>query len=194
MKKLDCFYKGSRTYIHAPDIYKEMIQVFQSEFDSTPKTSKLSFRKIAHNQLAYSRSKLAGKSICSTFEASGKDSAVVYFLYETDALISTRQEYNEADIVKNGDIDVDKKEAIIEKYDRYSVLEISVALFKELCNILISNSVKWTFVEVNFHEEIPLYSKESIKVTFLKNIGTKMVISTISMDDKNVGILKFSSR
>lgn len=194
MKTLHNHYKSHRKYVHGPDIYNVMYEVFENEFNGIPSSSKLSSRKLAQNNLAYTRSKSPGNTVYSIFEASTDDENIVYYLYETDVKITSHVEYDESDIVENAQFNLKSKEGNIFNYNRYSISEISVALLKELCNKIISNSVKWIFVQIHFSQPVAIYTREPIKVTIEKNIGNKMVVGSIALNGREIGGLKFSSK
>lgn len=194
MRITDFSFKGNRKYIHGPDILNNFYQEMKEEYGVYPETSSLMIRKMSFNQLDIHEHKLPNQPASCVFEAASNDNNVKYYLYESDQKVDRKRDYDENDIVIHAHIDPGQEMGMIRNYDRYSLSEISVAILKELCNSHIDHSVKWILVDILYICEVPLYTSEEIRVTLDKHIGTKMVVSSIYLNDQKVGRLKFSSR
>lgn len=194
MQDLKLKFKGGRDYIHGPDIFNVMYKQFEDDYNIKPSKSKLLSRKMAKKQLGFTTKKIKNRPFFSVFEAGNKSENIIYYLYELDEKINESIDYDEDDIVDNAIFNYSGKEAKIEAYERYTISEISVALLKKLCTESVSNSVKWIFVEMELTDSISLYTKDHLKITIEKNLGTKMVVASIHMNENKIGTIKFSSK
>ena len=194
MKIPDFSYKGHRKYVHGPDLFNTLYQACHDRYGLYPATAHLSIRQMFTHQINVLENRLPDQTLIGFFEATFPDGQIKYYLYESDKAVTQKRDYEENDIVLHAQLDPDQGWAMIRDYDRYSFTEISVALLKELCQSQIDGSVKWTMVDISYTSEVPLYTSETIKITLDKNIGTKMVVSSLYLNDHKVGRLKFSSK
>ena len=194
MQDLKLKFKGERDYIHGPDIFNVMYKQFEDDYNIRPSKSKLLSRKMAKKQLGFTTKKIENHPFFSVFEAANKSEKIIYYLYELDEKINESIYYDEDDIVDNAIFNYSGKEAKILAYERYTISEISVALLKKLCTESVSNSVKWIFIEMELTNSISLYTKDCLKITIEKNLGTKMVVASIHVNENKIGTIKFSSK
>lgn len=194
MEILDFSYKGHRQYIHGPDLFNTLYQACYNQYGIFPETSHLSIRRMFTHQVEVLGTRIPDCALIGIFEATLSGNQVKYYLYESEKEVTQRRDYDEKDIVLHSQSEPEQGWAQIRDYNRYSCTEISVALLKDLCQSQIDNSVKWTMVDISYTSEMPLYTSEVIKITLDKNIGTKMIVSSIYLNGHKVGQLKFSSK
>ena len=184
-------FKENRRYVHGPDIFYAVSRYIEKIEGKKPGIIKLVSKHITEHQLYVSETALDNKTVQSLVNYSIDDLNKKLFIYESDVEVTDIKEYDESDIVEHSEIE--GFTGIIKNYSRYSVAEISVAVLKEICNLSISNEVKWVFVGLELDSRIEENTTKQVKIVLTKNLGTKMVVSDIYLDSDCVGQLKFSS-
>src|SRR5690606_23540981 len=114
------------------------------------------------------------------------------YLVETDLPVQGRYVFDEAALVLNSTI----QDYSITMYSNssFSPIENIVALNKRLLNKTISSKAKWLFVGIKLFV-IPKPKESDIyRLEVEKRLGTKLIISSIMLNDTLIGTIKFSSK
>jgi hypothetical protein len=193
MKKysLEFCFKGSRNYVHGTDIFNKVIKQLKNEMLN--KKIDLSFHGIARTNIDLVNEKPENKELIKfAIKFINKDNKKeVMYGIENGKKIECRYEYPEENIYNLSNLNLEKKEVVLNKDTSFSFIENIVALNKYLLVNLFSNANgKWYFTRLQLKENID--SNYPLKLILKGSFNLKLTKTEIFVDNKSVGFIYFS--
>ena len=194
--KLDFKYKGNRNYIHGTDIYTQVLNIFEETYGDV-NDIKLSFHKIAKTNLDIEIIRKGNKgfeySECAfIMELSNNSGEYVVAGRPTSESVKGRYPYDEEKIVENCNFSKEEKSISLKNRSSHYNIELIVAMNKELLTQILPEPGKWYFGKLHLHKDINKIDSENIKVRLIRNIGSKITKSLISIDGQPIGEIYFT--
>jgi hypothetical protein len=193
MKKysLEFCFKGSRNYVHGTDIFNKVIKQLKNEMLN--KKIDLSFHGIARTNIDLVNEKPDNEKLIKfAIKFINKDNKKeVMYGIENGKKIECRYEYPEENIYNLSNLNLEKKEVVLNKDTSFSFIENIVALNKYLLVNLFSNAHgKWYFTRLQLKENID--SNYPLKLILKGSFNLKLTKTEIFVDNKSVGFIYFS--
>jgi hypothetical protein len=193
MKKysLEFCFKGSRNYVHGTDIFNKVIKQLKNEMLN--KKIDLSFHGIARTNIDLVNEKPENKELIKfAIKFINKDNKKeVMYGIENGKKIECRYEYPEENIYNLSNLNLEKKEVVLNKDTSFSFIENVIALNKYLLVNLFSNANgKWYFTRLQLKENID--SNYPLKLILKGSFNLKLTKTEIFVDNKSVGFIYFS--
>jgi hypothetical protein len=193
MKKysLEFCFKGSRNYVHGTDIFNKVIKQLKNEMLN--KKIDLSFHGIARTNIDLVNEKPENEELIKfAIKFINKDNKKeVMYGIENGKKIECRYEYPEENIYNLSNLNLEKKEVVLNKDTSFSFIENIVALNKYLLVNLFSNAHgKWYFTRLQLKENID--SNYPLKLILKGSFNLKLTKTEIFVDNKSVGFIYFS--
>lgn len=193
MKKysLEFCFKGSRTYVHGTDIFNKLVELLNKEIKS--EKIDLSFHGVAKTNIDLlvekpENDELLKFAIKFTDNSGNKN---VLYAVENGVGIESRYEYQEEDICKLSNLDLENQKVLLNKDSSYTFVENSVALNKYLLENLFPNANgKWYFTRFQLNK-IPenIYP---LRLELKANFNFKLTKTEIIIGEESVGFIYFS--
>ncbi len=193
MKKysLEFCFKGSRTYVHGTDIFNKLVELLNKEIKS--EKIDLSFHGVAKTNIDLlvekpENDELLKFAIKFTDNSGNKN---VLYAVENGVGIECRYEYQEEDICKLSNLDLENQKVLLNKDSSYTFVENSVALNKYLLENLFPNANgKWYFTRFQLNK-IPenIYP---LRLELKANFNFKLTKTEIIIGEESVGFIYFS--
>lgn len=193
MKKysLEFCFKGSRTYVHGTDIFNKLVELLNKEIKS--EKIDLSFHGVAKTNIDLlvekpENDELLKFAIKFTDNSGNKN---VLYAVENGVGIECRYEYQEEDICKLSNLDLENQKVLLNKDSSYTFVENSVALNKYLLENLFPNANgKWYFTRFQLNK-IPenIYP---LRLELKSNFNFKLTKTEIIIGEESVGFIYFS--
>jgi hypothetical protein len=193
MKKysLEFCFKGSRNYVHGTDIFNKVIKQLKNEMLN--KKIDLSFHGIARTNIDLVNEKPDNEKLIKfAIKFINKDNKKeVMYGIENGKKIECRYEYPEENIYNLSNLNLEKKEVVLNKDTSFSFIENIVALNKYLLVNLFSNANgKWYFTRLQLKENID--SNYPLKLILKGSFNLKLTKTEILIADKSIGFIYFS--
>jgi hypothetical protein len=186
-KEIIFSFKGNRNYVHGPDIFNALKDMFYS---LNPTQIDIRFNGMSSKSLIIkSDAEPSLAKVNVSFVVSGREQR--YFLVEGDKEISSRTIYDEQSIVDSSILDQTNTEVRQTKVTKYTFIENAVALNKLLLSsVLTGKKGKWLFTRIelkNFVDDASL-----VVLKLVKNSNYRIVKSDIHVRNVIVGSIYFS--
>jgi len=185
-----CF-KGNRTYVHGTDIFNKVTELLKN--DIKDEKIDLSFHGIASTNLNLVPEKPKNEKLLKfaiKFIDKNENKNVLYGI-ENSKSIECKYEFEEEDICKLSNLDLQNQKVTLDNTSSYSFVENSVALNKYLLKSLFPYANgKWYFTRFQLNE-IP-ESLYPLKLELKANFNFKLTKTEILIDNKSVGFIYFS--
>ena len=194
MKKenLEFCFKGTRTYVHGTDIFTKITEILDDEMKK--EKFDLSFHGVAKTNIKISDKKPEDENLLKfacKYTNINNERKVLYGS-ENGKEIECRYEYQEEDICKLSNFNLDNKEVLLNDTSSYSFVENSVALNKYLLEKLFPDvDRKWYFTRFQI-QNIPIGKAYPLKLVLKANFNFKLTKTEIFIADKFVGYIYFS--
>lgn len=201
-KFLEFKYKGERRYVHGTDIINKTI-ILLNHLNYFPDTFEISFKNVINSSLEidiYSKTeyndKIASNSKVEALANFKHKKNIYYIVYKrTKNQITGVYNFDEKFITRKTILKLEKKSAIYSFENKYSVIEIIVAINKHLLNhIFPDKSGKWYFGKLSLEKNVITNKFSKIKIMVIKNIGVRYTKSLIEVDGVEVGFIFFSMK
>lgn len=194
--KLDFKYKGNRNYIHGTDIYTQVLNIFKEIYGDV-NDIKLSFHKIAKTNLDIEIIRKGNKGFdyseyAFIMELSNNSGEYLVVGRPSSETIKGRYPYDEEKIVETCILSNDEKWIHLKERLPYHNIEIIVAMNKALLIQLLPEPGKWYFGKLHVHQDINKIDSENIKIQLIRNIGSKITKSLISINGQPLGEIYFT--
>lgn len=190
-------YKGSRTYLHGPDLYDavmDYLQVAEPSVFLLPPAVKFTFHHLAHAHcdLYYSLDGSDQPPAHPAVEFS-IGPTLIGWLVETDRPVTERKAFDEQPMIDKAVITGQTIAADPHAACLYSSMEIIVSLTKKLHMAVCSSSVKWLFTSVAMQRPIQEPECVALRIELQQQLGVKHTKSAIKIAGKTLGEIYFTS-
>lgn len=180
---------GSRNYVHSTCLYKSINDHYIN--DATSFISSLTIRKLTKRLLFSTRTELSNEAnFCGVFNLRENEKNNLYYLYESDTPVKSREPFDESKITENAEI-IDQ--SILLKHPiPFRNFEIIVALTKSLhYNQYPLLNGKWVFININFNQQIGSFTDVLFSIQIEKKLGKISTVSGIYANEKKIGTIRF---
>jgi len=187
-KKLSFSFKGGRNYVRGTDMFNAVLAVVG---DSVKDIDFNIYRLTGNNIILTDDS----SKPAPVFRFTYNDSEVRKSLFgiETEEKVTCRYNYDENDIIKACELDLEKGEIQLSSDTGFSFIENLVAMNKYLLNNLFKpQSGMWLFVRLQL-VEVPK-NFETMSLKFEGGLGMSLTKTSIRVSDKHMGYIYFSWR
>ncbi|WP_420401444.1 hypothetical protein [Flagellimonas sp.] len=189
-------FKGDRDYVHGTDIYTRLVEVLKQEYEPL-EMLELSFHKVANKQLKMlvleqEDNSLGFSNQACIFKFNHKGQKYLVGLSETDENVKERYDYVESEIEQMAVIHAQEKRIGLAPKDKFSNIELVVAMNKILLSHILPDPGKWYFARLQVSEDVNPIKASNIEIQLIKNIGSKITKSSIAFDGEIIGNIFFS--
>lgn len=193
-----CF-KGSRDYVHGPDMFNKIIELNKERFNGADIIDiDMTVRSIARTNMdmfeLQSFKNNSSTSIKANFTMHVDGNRIDLLLVENGGAIDCGYEYNEEEIEHKAIVNFEEKTVTLTNFSKYTLIEKIVAVNKKLLNLLFPNhGGKWYFTKIKLREfDLNTPDSATIKLIFKKNMDFKLTDTIIMVDERQIGNIYFS--
>ena len=189
-------YRGSRAYIHGPDIYKEVSAIIPDGIKASVTSAQLSCNRLMHKNATatteWEREGVADSVFTVKSNVEGQSPSTLY-ISEIDEEPEERVPYDEDRATDGWIFDEDEGSALlVSPNPEYTVLQTVVAINKVFLSKLNGNPQgKWIFARVKGPGFFPA-TCDSIKLISKPTRSLRLVRSKIEIDGDPFGEIYFS--
>lgn len=185
--KLNFCFKGNRHYIHGTDIIESVIKAMKGE---CIKSIDIKFNGLSTRNLNLIEGNQSHNAKVNIHIVQNKEEKF-YQLVERKEKVKCRVEYNEENIIKKLQLNLNKKEVSLKEHTKHSLYENLIAMNKYLLQKLYPDQKgKWYLTRLE--QKLPIDNNSLIKVRFIKNFNFRIAKSDILLNEKTIGSVYFS--